>query len=327
MRVLLIVVMVFLVASPVTAAPANVTYYLDGTRVEGVAPAPKGYLELPLPGTYITGSFRVRPAGSGSVTRVDVIPTRPDSKADKEMKELTERRRALEDRLKALEVRQEIFKAAAKSQSSKAPRKTKNNPEPLETIRKGTDYAVAQLEEVYRGRRRAEEGLKAVDARMDALKKEGGIGGSVARIWLSGKGGASYSFLTTGIGWTPFYDFRLAGNKMVEVTVKAQLPGTQRDKKASVVALNVAEATPGGPAVSVSGHLAPVARFTLPVEREEPFQAPQGGVSFAFRNTTGERLVAGGGACYLNGEYLGPVRFEGSSPGEVREVIAGSIQE
>ena len=325
MRLLLVAVMLSVVVSPAVAAPKNVTYFLDGARVEGVAPAPKGYLELPLPGNYIPGSFRVRPDGSGSVTRVDVISARPDSKAEKNMKELSERRRTLEDRLQALDVRQEIFKAAAKSQSSKAPRKTKNNPQPLDTIRKGTDYAVAQLEEVYRGRRHTEEGLKAVDARIDALKKEGGIGGSIARVWLSGKGGASYSFLTTGTGWVPFYDFRLKGNGMVEVTVKAQLPGIQRDK-VSVVARNVADVTPGAKAVSVPANLAPVARFNLPVEREEPFMAPQVGVSFSFRNTTGERLMAGGGACYLNGEYLGSVRFEGSSPGELKDVVAGSMQ-
>ncbi|ABB32586.1 hypothetical protein GeomeDRAFT_1879 [Geobacter metallireducens RCH3] len=326
MRFLIVAVMLFVVVSPAVAASKNVTYFLDGTRVEGVASAPKGYLELPLPGNYIPGSFRVRPAGSVPVARVDVVPARPDSKAEKEMKDLMERRRTLEDRLKALDVRQEIFKAAAKSQSSKAPRKTKNNPQPLDTIRKGTDYAVTQLEEVYRGRRRAEEGLKTVDARIEALKKEGGIGGSVARVWLSGKGSASYSFLTTGTGWTPFYDFRLRGNGMVEVTVKAQLPGVQRDK-VSVVAQNVVDATPDVQAVSVSSNLAPVARFSLPVEREEPFRAPQSGVSFAFRNTTGERLMAGGGACYLNGEYLGAVRFEGSSSGELKDVVAGRLQE
>lgn len=326
MRVLLVLVMVFLAVSPVAAATKRVTYYLDGARFEGGASAPRGYLEIPLPGNYIPGSFRVRSSAAGAVTRVDMMPAQPDSRADREMKELTERRRTLEDRLKALDVRQEIFKAAAKSQSSKAPRKTKNNPQPLETIRKGTDYAVAQLEEVYRGRRKAEEGLKAVETRIDTLKKEGLIGGSVARVWLSGKGGAYYSFLTSGIGWIPYYDFRLAGNRMVEVTIKAQLPGAQRDK-VTVVALNVADVTPGAQAVSVSGHLAPVARFILPVEREEPFLAPQSGVRFAFRNTTGDRLMAGGGACYLNGEYLGPVRFEGSAPGEVKNVVAGDLQE
>ena len=325
MRVPLIAAMVFLVASPVVAATRNVTYYLDGARSEGTVSAPKGYVELPLPGNYIPGSFRVRPSGAGSIARVDVIPARPDSRADREMRELTERRRALEDRLKALDVRQEIFKAAAKSQSSKAPRKTKNNPQPLETIRKGTDYAVAQLEEVYRGRRKAEEGLKAIDARVDALKNEGSVGGSVARVWLSGKGGASYSFLTRGTGWTPFYDFRLGGNGMVEVTVRAQLSGVQRDK-VTVVALNIADVTSDVPAVSISGHLAPVNRFTLPVEGAEISQTPQSRVRFAFRNTTGERLMAGGGACYLNGEYLGPVRFEGSSPGELKDIVAGSLR-
>lgn len=324
MRVLFVATLVLLAASPAVAATKSVTYYLDGTRVESSLLAPKGYLELPLPGNYLPGSFRVRPIGKGSVTRVELSPALPDPKADREMRDLVERRSTLEDRLKALEVRQEIFKSAAKSQSSKAPRKTKTNPYPLETIRKGTDYAVAQLEEVYRGRRKAEEGLKAIDARIAALKKEGGIGGSVARVWLSGKGGAAYSYHTNGAGWAPFYDFRLGGDGTVEVTVKAQLPRVVRDKTL-VVLSNVADMKPGCAPVPISGNLAPVARYTLPVEREEALPAPRGGMRFTFRNTTGEPLAAGSGACYLKGEYLGNVSFAGSSSGETGEVVAGSL--
>ncbi len=324
MRFLLVAAIVLFAVSSAVAATKSVTCYLDGTRVESSLPAPKGYLELPLPGNYIPGSFRVRPIRQGSVTRVEMSSTAPDPKADREMKDLVERRRILEDRLKALEVRQEIFTSAAKSQSSKAPRKTKTNPHPLETIRKGTDYAVAQLEEVYRGRRKAEEGLRAIDARIAALKKEGGIGGSVARVWLSGKGGAVYSFLTNGAGWAPFYDFRLGGNGMVEVTVKAQLPRAMRDKT-SVELSSMADAKPGFAPVPISGNLAPVARYILPVEREEALPTPQGGVRFTFRNTTGESLAAGVGACYLKGEYVGHVSFVGSSSGEAVELVAGSL--
>lgn len=324
MRVLLVAAIVLFAASSAVAATKSVTFYLDGTRVESSLPAPKGYLELPLPGNYIPGSFRVRPIGQGSVTRVEMSPAAPDPGADREMKDLVERRRILEDRLKALEVRQEIFTSAAKSQSSKAPRKTKTNPHPLETIRKGTDYAVAQLEEVYRGRRKAEEGLRAIDARIAALKKEGGIGGSVARVWLSGKGGAVYSYLTNGAGWTPVYDFRLGGNGMVEVTVKAQLPRATRDKT-SVVPSRMADAKAGFAPVPISGTLATVARYNMPVEREEALPVPQGGVKFTFRNTTGETLAAGAGACYMKGEYVGHVSFAGSSSGEAGELVAGSL--
>ncbi|RNC68916.1 MAG: DUF4140 domain-containing protein [Desulfuromonadales bacterium] len=322
MRVLFAILVVLSTVLPAAAAGRSVTYYLDGARIEGEAASVKGYCEVSLPGSLVPGSFRVKPLDGASVLRVEIEPARANPKAEKESRELTERRRGLEDRLKALEVREDIFKAAAKSQSSKAPRRTKNNPEPMETIKKGTEFAVTQLEDVYRARRKAEEGLKAVDARLATLKKEGGIGGSVARIWLAGKGKAVYSYLSNSAGWTPFYDFRLDGSGKAGVTLRALLPASERIPVA-VVPLRLAEAAPGDKSISVAEPLMTVARYTIDVEREEALRVPQGGVSFTVRNTSGERLVAGEGACYLQGEYLGRFRFDGCLPGEARELSVG----
>jgi hypothetical protein len=322
MRALLILFLILASAWPAAAAGRSVTYYLDGARVEGELSAVKGYVEVPLPGDLVHGSFRVRPGGGSSVVRVEIEPARTVQKVEKELKALTERRKSLEDRLRALEVREEIFKSAAKSQSSKAPRRTKNNPEPLDTIRKGTDFAVAQLEEVYRARRRAEEGVKGVDERLAALRKEGRIDGSVARVWLAGKGRASYTFLVKGDGWTPFYDFRLDDRGEVEVTLRAIVPRAEKGR-AAVVPLRLAEAASESRVLPVGEDFGAAARYTLPVERKEPISTLQRGVVFSFRNSSGERLVGGEGACYLNGEFLGKVRMDGSAPGEVREIAVG----
>lgn len=322
MRFLVAVVGILLMVSTASAATRSIVYYLDGARVEGEATAVKGYLEIRLPASYQPNSLRVRPAGEGAIVRVEIAPAQVNPKPERELKELAERRRSLEDRLKALDVREEIFKAAAKSQSSKAPRKTKSNPEPLETIRKGTDYAVAQLEDVYRARRRAEEGLKTIESRIASLRNEGMVGSSVVRVWQAGKGGVLYSYLVADTGWKPFYDFRLNGGGSVEVTVRALLPDAVK-ARSSVIVSRIGEAGEDVRAIPLSGNYAPVARFVLPVGHEEVIRGAQRGVSFSFTNSSGGFLAAGEATCYLNGEFIGTVPFTGCKAGETRTVVAG----
>jgi len=84
------------------------------------------------------------------VERVELLPCQVPERRQKELDALIEQKNRLEDRMKALDTREDIFAAAAKSQSSKAPRKTKANPDPLASVRQGTDFAIAQLEAVYR---------------------------------------------------------------------------------------------------------------------------------------------------------------------------------
>ena len=321
MRLFMVVLAFF--ASAAAAAGGEVCYFLDGARFERDAVAAKGYLEVPLPATFIPGSFRARADAGNLIDRIEIVASLPDARTSRELKALTERRRGVEDRLRALEVREEIFRAAAKSQSSKAPRKTKNNPEPLDTIRKGTEYAVAQLEEVFRGRRRAEDGLKEIDQRLAALRQKSGAGGSTARIWTKGRGHVRYSFLVSGGGWTPFYDFRLSDRGDIAVAVRAVLPRSERGR-VTVAASRLAEAGGGARVIPISGNFAPVASYSLPVERRELLSSLQRGIAVSFWNTTGDRLVAGEGACYLGGEYLGAVRFDGAAPGEAGKIAAGA---
>lgn len=323
MRVAAAVFLILFSAMPAMAAVRSIVYYLDGARVKGESTAVKGYLEIALPGNVISDSLHIRPDGKVSIARVEIEPARVNPKLEKEIKVLLERKILLEDRLKALDVREEIFKAAAKSQSSKAPRKTKNNPEPIATIRKGTEFAVAQLEDVYRARRKAEEGLKGVDSRLAALKKDGSIGGSVAKVWVSGRGGVTYDYLVNGTGWVPSYDFRLGGKGEVEVTLHALLPRVERSAKTSVVLSTVAEAPVNSQLFPVGEGFCSVALFKFPLEREMEAQSILGNFAFSFRNISSQRLIAGEGSIYRGGEYYGKIRFSGCLPGETKEIIAG----
>lgn len=320
MRLTLYVIGILLAAVPAMAG-STVTYYLDGARISGEASTVRGTVEVPLPSTYVPGSLRVSPTGRVGVVRVEVEPLRPAAGTGSEVSRLTERRKGLEDRLRAIDAREEIFKAAAKSQSSKAPRKTKGNPEPLTSVRKGTEYALTQLEEVYRARRQAEEGIRSVDDRLKALKASESPGGSVARLRLAGKGSVRYSYLVKGNGWTPFYDFRFNGTDSVEVTLRAILP--RGAGKGSVVPLPMADAANGATPLPAPENFAVVDRRVFPVERVEALASLQGGTAFSFRNSSASRLVSGEGACFRKGEYLGPVTFEGVAPGVLYEIVAG----
>src|ERR1035437_1701410 len=138
-----------LLSAAAASAGSSMTCYSDGTIVVRDAVATKGVVEVPIASGLLDGTLKVDPSAGTSIVRVDITPTRSDSRSDKELEALIEQRQRLEDRLLALNTREEIFKSAAKSQSGKAPRKTKSNPDPIQTLRQGTDFAIAQLETVY----------------------------------------------------------------------------------------------------------------------------------------------------------------------------------
>jgi uncharacterized protein DUF4140 len=326
MRIMTVLCALLLMAAPAAAAVRSVTFYLDGARVECEASATKGYLEVSLPSGMEAGSLRVRPLQEGTLARVEVVPARPDRKLQGELARLAERKELLADRLKALETREEIFRAAAKTQSGKAPRKTKNNREPLEEIRKGTEFAITQLEGVYRARRKAEAELKSIDARLSALREKGNVGGSVARIWLAGKGTrVKLSYLNAALKWTPVYDFRMNRGGEAEVVMNALLPKVEKGAAVAVVPALLAEASaeqslpvPREASVRVDSF-----RFPLENERFSPF--PQPALSFSFSNRSGKRLPSGEATCYRQGEYLGKAAFGGCLPGEARTLEFGKI--
>jgi hypothetical protein len=324
MRVIWVLCAVLFMAVPAAAATKTVTLYLDGARVENEATAIGGYLEVPLPAAMREGSLRVRPSTGRVIELVEIVPSRPDPRLAKELAQLAERKDALADRLKALEVREEVFKAAAKSQSGKAPRKTKTNPEPLATVRQGTEFAIGQLEGVYRDRRRAENELLKVEARLAAMKKEGAVGGSVARVRLTGKGGrVAVSYLRTDLKWVPAYDFRLDKAGEVEVIMRAVIPRTDKGAAVAVVPAAIAEAAAVPAVPAAPDGSTRVAAFIFPVEKEEFSPAPLSTLLFSFRNQSRLKLPAGEATCYRRGEYLGTTAFAGAPPGEVKEVATG----
>ena len=314
-----------LMSPPVWAAGPKMTLYLDGSRFEKEVVAVKGYAEVRLPRGMEAGSLRIRPLQGSALERVVVLPAQPDRKLAQELSRLSERQEELRDRLKALDVREEIFRAAAKSQSGKAPRKTKTNREPLDDIRKGTEFAIAQLESVYRTRRKTEGEIKSVASRLAALTDEGTSGGSVARISVTPKNGrVMVSYFNNTFNWTPRYDFRIGAGE-VDIIVHAAHPPTEKGASVAVVpsSRGAGAALPSLPVKP--GESARVAEFRFPLEKEHFLPPPESGLEFAFRNRSGRYLPPGEAACYRHGEYFGTFAFSGSKPDETLELGCGFV--
>ncbi len=323
----LVVPLLFLLllpAIPAEAARKSVTLYLDGARIEESCATTGKSVEFPLPAAMLAGSLRIKPLAGNSIELVEVLPARPEAKRSREAARLTARREALADRLQALDAREAIFKAAAKSQSGKAPRKTKANPDPLASVRQGTEYAIAQLEEVYRARRVATNELRSLDLRLAALKGEGN--GAVVRIRLARANGRfSVSYLRNDLRWAPCYDFRINRSGAVDVVLRAILPVVGKGTTVAVVPSLLGEASDAATFPVEASSLPQVAAFTFTVEHETYAPTPLSSLSFSFRNQSALKLPAGEAACYLRGEYLGKAAFAGSPPGAAGELTFGSV--
>ncbi|CAH2031735.1 DUF4140 domain-containing protein [Trichlorobacter ammonificans] len=304
-RHLLIVLTYFVMTSTAMAAPREITVYSDGILIEQEVTVRKGGTEFSLPAPIRENSLRVKPLDGGSIGRVELVPFRLPEKQQKELDSLTEQKSRLEDRLKALDTREEIFAAAAKSQSSKTPRKTKTNPDPLAAVRQGTDFAIAQLEAVNTSRRRTIQELKRVEARLAAVQKAV-TGGPTVRITAPAPRIRIAAVLAEG-AWTPSYDIRLQGDGFALLTLLARLPVLPEG-----YAVRVVNASLGGSRqeqalpVTAAGPVR-LAQWRLPVEQERTVNAPLPSCQFLIRNNSGTPLAAGEAALYVAGEYLGTV--------------------
>ncbi|HEX2769182.1 MAG TPA: hypothetical protein VHN12_07830 [Geobacteraceae bacterium] len=311
-----------LLAAPAGAAGRLITLYLDGARFEYEATTTKGFLEVSLPASMQAGSLRIKPMSGCVIERVEIVPAKSDPRRTKEMAKFTQRRDSLTDRLQALDAREAIFKIAAKSQSGKAPRKTKTNPEPLASVRQGTEYALAQLEGVYRARRLAESELKSVEARLTSMKREGNA--SVAKVRLAGREARILvSYLRSDLKWVPAYDFRLNKSGEVNVVMRAALPDMEKEIKVAVVPAILAESANEAALPILGKGLTQVASFTFPVEQDKYSSTSMAGLLFSFRNQSTRKLPAGEASCYRQEEYLGETSFSGSFPGEIKEMVCG----
>jgi len=309
---------------PAFAAPRETVLYLDGARYAMAATAVKGVAEVVLPAGMQEDSLRVRPLGRAHITRVDVAPFRADRKSAQELDRIGERKELLQDRLKALQTREEIFKAAARSQSGKAPRKTKVNPEPLAAIRQGTEFAIAQLEEVYRLRRRAEKEIASLDASLSALRKDRSAGGRVVRVWLdTPRGMVSVSWTVAGDTWQPRYDVRFDGSGTAQVSLRAGLPPKMAGSVSVVVSAMSGATTEA--VHPVKGNLGVVASFRLPVSKEQVVADPMTMLHAFVTNTTGRTLPAGDADGYWQGEYLGTVPLPAIPPEGSVELRFGTL--
>jgi hypothetical protein len=322
MRLISALFTLLLIAMPASAENRLVTLYLDGALVESEAVALKEYAEVSLPSAIHDGSLRIKPLDGCVIERVDIFPAKPEPGFLREMAKMMERRDALSDRLKALDAREAIFMAAAKSQSSKAPRKSKANPEPLASVRQGTEFAIAQLESVYRARRITEIEFKSLEERLAVKKKDASR--NVAWVKLSRKGGRiAVAYIRSDLKWLPAYDFRLNNSGTADVVMRAVLPKLEKGVKVSVVPAFLADSAKDMALPVVAEKFPPVATFTFPVEEEKFFSTPVSSISFRFRNNSSRKLPAGEASCYLREEYLGKVDFRGSLPGEAQELAVG----
>lgn len=318
----MIFAVISITAIPVWGENRSIILYLDGARIEAESTVIKEQGEILLPASTKEGSLRIKPLDGCMVMHVEVEPAKSDPLKAKELSKLAERRGVLMDRLKALELRESIFISAAKSQSGKAPRKTKLNPEPLNAVRQGTEYAIAQLEGVYRARRIADSELKSLDDRIESINKYQNE--RVAKVSLSRRVcRIEVSYLRSDLKWLPAYDFRLDKAGEAKVLMHAIIPAVGRWAQVAVVTSNLAEAADESVWPVDEKNSNSVASFVFPVEQEIMHSIPISSVSFSFKNQSTRRLPAGDASCFYRGEYLGRTFFKGASPGETIEIIFG----
>lgn len=308
---------------PASAAGKQFAWYLDGARVEQEIEVKNGVAEVVLPPEMQPGSFRARPLGRARLARVELLPVTPGRGEEREAARIAERREELLDRLKALSVKEEIFKATAKTQGGKAPRRTRTNPEPLAAIRQGTDFAIARLEEVYKAKRKAEQELKELEKRLSILQRQETVSGKLARIRLEGnKGAVRIAYVITGKGWQPLYDVRVSGN-MADVTMSALFP---RDVKgaAKVVASRLGDTGPANFFTVGAGNPPRISVWRLPVTTDTGSVGTVETVTVKLRNDSGGYLPPGDASLFIREEYVGTVWLSGGTPGGTVELSVGS---
>ena len=303
-----IYLLTFLVASTSSeAAQRQLTVFSDGTLAEIEAVASKGIAEVVLPTPIRDNSLRVKPLDNASIEQVALLPFRMPDNVQRELDQLTEQKQRLEDRLKALDTREDIFEAAAKSQSSKAPRKTKTNPDPLASVRQGTDFAIAQLEAVFTARRRAEQELKRIGNRIAQLTKVA-VGGPTARVTvIPANGRVRVAAVLDGNGWRPRYELRLDGSGTAHLTQLAVADLPPVGFASRVTPTTLSDGMPQRTTPLLPGKTTPLTTWQLPVTQQSVSAGPLPRFSITLQNTTNHALPAGEATIYYLGEFLGTV--------------------
>lgn len=312
----------FLFVMPAAAAN-TITFYRDGALHQQEAVAAKGIIEVPLAAGLLEHSLSITPAPGTTIIGVESVKSGSSSGGDSELETLTEQRRRLEDRLQALETREAIFTAAAKSQSGKAPRKTKANPDPMLTIRQGTDFAIAQLESVYTARRKTTHEIQKIDARL-AAKKGRRPAENTLRITVSPpRGAVTLRYATAEQGWQPQYNLYLTGAATAKLQLSARIEGSLRGYQMRVSPVSLAESSGAETFTLQSGSSAPVATYHMPITEERSVVGIFNSFAGTITNNSPHYLPGGDSGLFRNGVYLGKFRFEGISSGRSRSISVG----
>jgi len=326
MKTVIQLLALMLIATQAVATESrSVTFYTDGAVVEQEASTRKGTIEITLPAGLIDGSLRIRPGKGTSIQRVDIVSGRTENgKADKELENLLEQKDRLNDRLQALATREEIFTAAAKSQSGKAPRKSKANPDPLQTIRQGTEFAIAQLEAVYTARRKTEQEIRRIDSRIAAAKVSGRGTQRIARLHISpARGTVTVRFAVAGQGWIPRYDMYLDDGNNAQLHLSGQFGGAFSDYLQQAAPSSLAEHGIARPFPVKPGPIARLASFQLPLTDGQFGTGIRNTFTCRLKNSEQLHLPSGDATLYKNGEYIGKFRFEGISSGRSKAISVG----
>lgn len=312
-------------SAAVASADNSMTLYSDGSVVVKDATAIKGMIEAPLAAGLLDGTLKVEPANGTTLLNVEMLSAHLDKRSEKELESLTEQSQRLQDRLRALDTREEIFKSAAKSQSGKAPRKTKSNPDPMQAIRQGTDYAIAQLETVYTTRRKTEQEIKKIDARIALVRKNARPGGSYARITVTpANGRVTIRYATSERGWLPHYNMYIAGDGFARLQFSARIVGNFGGHLLRISPGNLTESGTAPTFPVTSKGVAELADYRFPLSEESFGGGIYNNFSGRLTNTSTQHLPSGEAVLYKSGVYLGKFRFEGFSSGRSRIVSMGS---
>ena len=306
LRRLIIATLVLLSAQQAAANQKNLIIYSDATLMELEAVARKGVAEIALPVMIKENSLRVKPLDSGSILKVDILPARPPEKLQKELDSLVELKQRFEDRLKALEARESIFAAAAKSQSAKAPRKSKSNPDPITSIKQGTDFAIAQLEAVLTARRKAEQDLRKTELRIAQLKNKA-MPGPIVRVTVSAANERiALSALLNDSGWKARYEVRVSNANQATLAMFAEILAIPEGFTTRVVNSTIHDAATVRP-LTVQHNLSPkVAEWQLNLDSAKlPTSRADNNFSLSFKSPSDAHLPPGVVAVYNMGEFIG----------------------
>lgn len=321
-RICTCLIIIAATASPVIAAN-TIIFYRDGALLQQEAVAVKGVVYLPLAADILENTLTVVPGVGTSIIGVETIRKEAVNGSDNEHEVLTEQRRKLEDRLQALDAREAIFTTAAKSQSGKAPRKTKTNPDPMQAIRQGTDFAIAQLEAVYTALRKTKLEIQKIDARIAANRKRNRPSTASVRIAVSPQNGkVTLRYATAERGWQPQYNFYPEKNGAARLQLSARVTGALHGYQIRVSPGLLAEHSSAETVPAQIGSVV-IANYRLPLADEQYSEGIYQSYSGKITNSSSHYLHPGESGLYRDGVYRGKFRFEGISSGRSKVISLG----